>query len=52
MVRILAIFILIGIAFMLVKYRANQKLQKGVVVILVTIFALYTTVVVISELIH
>lgn len=52
MVRILAIFILIGIAFMLVKYRANQKLQKGVVVTLVTILAIYTTVVVISELLH
>lgn len=52
MVRILAIFLLIGIAFMLIKYRANQKLQKGVVITLLAILAIYTTIVVISELVH
>ncbi|MGX9416147.1 hypothetical protein ACXJY6_08660 [Vibrio sp. RC27] len=52
MTRLIVIAALIGIVFMLVKYRANQKMQKGVVIALLSSFALYVVYVVVSELFH
>jgi threonine/homoserine efflux transporter RhtA len=50
MTRLIVIAALIGIAFMLIKYRANEKVQKGVVVTLLGAFAIYVVYVVVSEL--
>ncbi|QIL84484.1 hypothetical protein G7083_00285 [Vibrio sp. HDW18] len=52
MVRLIAIALLITLALVLIRYRTNQKLQKGVVMVSVMILVLYTTFLVISELIR
>ncbi|EEX66426.1 hypothetical protein CGT92_12420 [Vibrio metoecus] len=52
MVRLIAIVLLIALAFILIRYRTNQKLQKGVVIVILATFVLYTTFLVISELIR
>lgn len=52
MTRLIAIAGLIGIAFMLIKYRANEKVQKGVVVTLLGAFAVYVVYVIGSELLR
>ncbi|HAS8162951.1 TPA: hypothetical protein I7709_09750 [Vibrio vulnificus] len=58
MIRLIAIVVLIVLAYFLLRYRTNEKIQKGIVVtllgIVVTllgIFAVYTIVLVASELI-
>ncbi|MGL4380977.1 MAG: hypothetical protein ACRCTB_07930 [Vibrio sp.] len=48
----MAIALLITLALVLIRYRTNEKLQKGIVMVIVTIFVLYTTFLVISELIR
>jgi hypothetical protein len=50
MTRLITLFTLIGIAFLLIKYRANEKLQRGVVVTLIGVFIIYVITVVTSEL--
>ncbi|EEY98144.1 MAG: hypothetical protein ACRCXG_11695 [Vibrio sp.] len=52
MVRLIAITLLIALAFVLIRYRTNEKLQKGVVIAILATFGLYTTFLVISELIR
>ncbi|MGL6172775.1 MAG: hypothetical protein ACRC1S_12975 [Vibrio sp.] len=52
MVRLIAIALLITLALVLIRYRTNEKLQKGVVMVSVMILVLYTTFLVISELIR
>ncbi|ENM5742702.1 hypothetical protein V9N60_001995 [Vibrio metoecus] len=52
MLRLIAIVLLIALAFILIRYRTNQKLQKGVVIVILATFVLYTTFLVISELIR
>ncbi|MDE1514185.1 MULTISPECIES: hypothetical protein [Vibrio] len=52
MVRLIAIALLITLALVLIRYRTNEKLQKGVVMVSVMILILYTTFLVISELIR
>ncbi len=34
MVRLIAIALLIALAFVLIRYRTNEKLQKGVVIVI------------------
>jgi len=50
MTRLIFIAALIGIVFMLIKYRANQKVQKGVVLTLLSAFAIYIFYIITSEL--
>ncbi|MGF1740519.1 hypothetical protein L4C34_05440 [Vibrio profundum] len=50
MTRIIAIVLLAALAYLLVRYRTNEKLQKSVVIILGSALCVYTTYVVISEL--
>lgn len=52
MVRLIAIFVLILLAYLLLRYRTNEKVQKGIVVAVLGIFAVYTVVLVVSELIE
>ncbi|AOW82606.1 hypothetical protein [Vibrio mimicus] len=52
MVRLIAIVLLIALAFVLIRYRTNEKLQKGVVIVILATLVLYTTFLVISELIR
>lgn len=52
MVRLITIALLITLALVLIRYRTNEKLQKGVVMVSVMILILYTTFLVISELIR
>jgi hypothetical protein len=50
MTRLITIVLLIVIAFILIRYRTNEKLQKGVVVSLLTAFVIYTASIMITEL--
>ncbi|MBA5763072.1 hypothetical protein H2O73_11990 [Vibrio sp. 404] len=50
MTRLIAIVFLIAIAFVLVRYRTNEKLQKYVVITLVSGFLIYTASIMITEL--
>lgn len=50
MTRLITIILLIAIAFMFIRYRTNEKLQKGVVVSLLTAFVIYAASIVITEL--
>jgi hypothetical protein len=50
MTRLLAIAFLVALAFVLIRYRTSEKLQKYVVVTLVSCFLLYTTTLMITEL--
>lgn len=52
MTRLFAIGVLIALAVMLFRYRTNEKIQRGAVIALITGIAIYTTIVVISELIR
>ncbi|HDY7946156.1 hypothetical protein [Vibrio vulnificus] len=51
MIRLMAIVVLVVLAYFLLRYRTNEKIQKGIVVTLLGIFAVYTIVLVASELI-
>lgn len=50
MIRIIAIFALLVLAVFLFRYRTNEKLQRGVVLSAIIGLAIYTLVIVISEL--
>ncbi len=52
MVRLIAIALLIALAFVLIRYRTNEKLQKGVVIVILATFVTYTAFLMISELIR
>ncbi|GAL19124.1 hypothetical protein ACPV5O_10285 [Vibrio maritimus] len=52
MTRLLAIAFLVVLAFMLFRYRTNEKVQKGVVITVVSAFLIYTATLVVSELIR
>lgn len=51
MVRLITIFVLVLLAYFLLRYRTNEKIQKGIVVTVLGIFAAYTILLVASELI-
>ncbi len=48
--RIIAIVVFIALAFMLFRYRTNEKIRKGTVIVLLALFLLYSAIVVITEL--
>ncbi|MDE1232381.1 hypothetical protein [Vibrio aestuarianus] len=50
MTRLITIVVLIALAFILVRFRTNEKLQKGVVITLLSAFVIYTASIVIVEL--
>ncbi|MCG9597660.1 hypothetical protein L1D15_13120 [Vibrio sp. Isolate25] len=50
MTRLIAIVFLVALAFVLIRYRTNEKLQKYVVITLVSGFLVYTTTLVVTEL--
>ncbi|WP_194435167.1 hypothetical protein [Vibrio fluminensis] len=50
MTRLIAIVFLIALAFVLVRYRTNEKLQKYVVITLISGFLVYTASIMITEL--
>ncbi|WP_017025008.1 hypothetical protein [Vibrio rumoiensis] len=52
MTRLIAIAIFIVLAYLLIRYRANAKLQKWVAITLSSGFLLYIVYVVVSELIR
>ncbi|MEH0741752.1 hypothetical protein H4F05_09510 [Vibrio cholerae] len=52
MTRLLAIAFLVALAFVLIRYRTSEKLQKAVVVTLISGFLIYTVTLVITELIR
>ncbi|MEH0666106.1 hypothetical protein H4F18_00395 [Vibrio scophthalmi] len=52
MTRLLAIAFLVALAFVLIRYRTSEKLQKVVVVTLISGFLIYTVTLVITELIR
>ncbi|WP_459681983.1 hypothetical protein [Vibrio comitans] len=52
MTRLLAIVILIALAFLFVRYNTNEKLQRWVVIVLSGAFVVYTAVLMITELVH
>ncbi|WP_193167529.1 hypothetical protein [Vibrio navarrensis] len=49
MIRLIVIAVLIVLAYFLLRYRTNEKIQKGVVTLL-GLFAIYTLVLVATEL--
>ncbi|MHA2740598.1 hypothetical protein [Vibrio harveyi] len=50
MTRLLAIAVLIGLAFVLFRYRTNGKVQKATVITLISAFLIYTASIMIAEL--
>ncbi|MFA0085581.1 hypothetical protein ACE1OE_14575 [Vibrio sp. E150_011] len=52
MTRLIAIVFLIALAFILFRYRTNEKVQKGVIVTLLSGFAVYVATLVVTELIR
>ncbi|MCW8334062.1 hypothetical protein [Vibrio paucivorans] len=50
MTRLVAIVFLSALAFLLIRYRANEKVQKGVVSTLVGGFLVYVATLMIAEL--
>ncbi len=52
MTRLLAIVVLIVVAFVLFRYRTNEKVQKVTVITLIGAFLIYTASIVIAELIR
>ncbi|GAK83715.1 hypothetical protein JCM19238_1277 [Vibrio ponticus] len=50
MTRLIAIVFLIALAFVLVRYRTNEKLQKYVVITLLFGFLVYTASIMVTEL--
>ena len=52
MTRLIAIVFLVALAFVLIRYRTNEKLQKYVVITLVSGFLVYTTTLVVTELVR
>ncbi|EGU41292.1 hypothetical protein VII00023_05717 [Vibrio ichthyoenteri ATCC 700023] len=52
MTRLIAIVFLIALAYVLVRYRTNEKLQKYVVVTLISGFLVYAATLMITELVR
>ncbi len=52
MIRLLAIGVLIALAFVLFRYRTNEKVQKATVIVLVGAFLIYTASIMVAELIR
>lgn len=52
MTRLLAIVFLIALAYVLIRYRTSEKLQKYVVITLVSGFLIYTGTLMVTELIR
>ncbi len=52
MIRILAIILLIAVAYVLIRYDSNERLRKGVVVTILGSLLIYIVFVVIAELAH
>ncbi|MFZ3431680.1 hypothetical protein [Vibrio harveyi] len=50
MTRLLAIAVLIGLAFVLFRYRTNEKVQEATVITLISAFLIYTASIMIAEL--
>jgi len=50
--RLIAIAVLVVIAYLLIRYGTNAKFQKWIVTTIVTAFVIYTVSVVIAELIR
>ena len=50
MTRLIAIVFLLALAFVLFRYRTNEKVQKSVVIVIVGSFLLYTASLMFSEL--
>ena len=52
MTRLLAIVFCIALAYVLVRYRTSEKLQKYVVVTLISGFLIYTATLMVTELVR
>jgi uncharacterized membrane protein SirB2 len=52
MTRLLAIVVLIVFAFVLFRYRTNEKVQKATIIILIGAFLIYTASIMVAELIR
>ncbi len=52
MTRLLAIAVLIAVAFVLFRYRTNEKVQKATVIALIGAFLIYTASIMFAELIR
>ncbi|CAM2947598.1 hypothetical protein [Vibrio rarus] len=52
MTRLLAIVILITLAFLFIRYNTNEKLQKWVVIVLCSAFVIYSISLMVSELLR
>ncbi|CAM3955538.1 hypothetical protein [Vibrio neonatus] len=52
MTRLIAIVVLGVLALLFVRYNTNEKIQKWVVIVLLGAFAIYTGVLMMSELIR
>jgi hypothetical protein len=52
MTRLLAIVFISALAFVLIRYRTNEKIQKSVVVTLIVGFLIYTASIMVTELIR
>ncbi|WP_198599310.1 hypothetical protein [Vibrio sp. 10N.261.55.A7] len=52
MTRLLAIVFISALTFILIRYRTNEKVQKGIAVTLVVGFLLYTASIMVTELIR
>ncbi|MCE0492506.1 hypothetical protein [Vibrio salinus] len=52
MIRILAILVLIAVAYVLIRYDSNERLRKGVVTGILGALSVYIVIVVITELSH
>lgn len=50
MTRLLAIAVLIALAFVLFRYRTNEKVQKATIITLISAFLIYTASIMIAEL--
>ncbi|MGR5238641.1 hypothetical protein [Vibrio alfacsensis] len=50
MTRLLAIAVLIVLAFVLFRYRTNEKVQKATIIVLISAFLIYTASIMIAEL--
>lgn len=52
MTRLIAIAVLIALAFVLIRYRTSEKLQKWVVITLLSGFLVYTVSLMVTELVR
>lgn len=52
MTRLIAIAVLIALAFVLIRYRTSERLQKWVVITLLSGFLVYTVSLMVTELVR